>query len=74
MAPIERMTLVEAGTEQAADVGYGDDGYIAALGELPDEARTHRRWRFGGPFQLVSAIRGRLTCYPLAHGTCRRTL
>jgi hypothetical protein len=31
------LTFVEAGTEQAADLGYGDDGYFAALEKKVDE-------------------------------------
>lgn len=44
------LTMVQAGTEQAADLGYGDDAYFAALeatldaavkllGDLPDKSR-----------------------------------
>lgn len=53
------LTFVEAGTEQAADLGYGDDAYFNALqirldavakafDTLPAEVRANVRTRLGG--------------------------
>jgi hypothetical protein len=61
------LTFVEAGTEQAADLGYGDENYFAALENkldavakswraLPPEARAEASTRLAGVQQRAKAI------------------
>ena len=61
------LTFIEAGTEQAADLGYGDEDYFSALENkvdavakswpaLPADARTKALGRLDGVSNRAKAI------------------